>query len=126
MKASILDFLSFCVILVGAVFFMNADVLNRYSNSCVPAKEGTAYRSASFIEEAQRFQEQHALLPGIETGHKIQEESRSTDRPDKTTGESIKRFHACTLLGKDTPAKNSFPLSACSLPIYLFVCSLRL
>lgn len=126
MKATFLDFLRICLVLAGVVFFMNADALNSYSNTCAPAKEGETSETASFLAEAEGIQKQHALLPAIETEHRIQEENRATDRPDKTNGESNQGFCVCTLLDKDTPAKKGFLLLFLSVPIFLFVRSLRL
>lgn len=126
MKAALHDFLRFCIVLVGTVFFMNADVLNRYSNTCVLTKKGETNSRSSFLSEAESFQEQHALLPAPETEHRIQEESRSAERPTISARESNRGFYSSLLPGKITPDKNNFLLTACTVPIYLLVRSLRI
>lgn len=126
MKAALLDIIYFPLILLGAILFMEADALNRHPGRIMLQQEDSQSGDSSFLMEAEAGQRQYALLRNLDLEHKIQEETRSSDRLPGHASKG-KAFRAVSSLAfMEVLGKNSFSLFSNQPPIYLIVCSFRL
>lgn len=126
MRAAILNIFSFLTILLGTMFFLEADVLNRYPDTPIVQQPDKLGRGNSFFQEGLTSQTQNALLHSNELEEFLHEQGRSSFKVGGLAcGANWFSLIVVSLYNEKLNSDYFYSFTS-NVPIYLKVLSIRL